>query len=182
MFNKHMCKVYIQLGLIAIVGMPFCGCNNNAAKASSSKKVVISSLEDTKKYAIGVWTGNSVYEGFGMWTKYVINNNGTGELYITRATDSNWGIPSKLKWAPTTGKYSDTGERWYGIEVTGINFPEASFHAPDALGRFLLDDLRKMVRNSRPQTVVLQDSNAFYVSGEDPQTIYKREDIFPFSK
>ena len=34
MLNKYAYKVYVQLGLIAIIGMPFYGCNSNADKAS----------------------------------------------------------------------------------------------------------------------------------------------------
>ncbi len=143
------------------------------------QKSIITSEEDVKKYAPGVWVAKMNFEGFGYWIKQVIKKDGTGEFYITRATDNNWGIPSPLNWAAQSGKYSDTGQRWYGLAITGVKFPESAFHEFGARG-YLMDDLLKL--SVVDFVVVMEDSTSYSPRSPSFEGTYKRGDIFPFSK
>lgn len=75
----------------------------------------VTSLEDVARYAPGTWTGYWSIVGVGSWHKLVLNSDGTGEQSYGLATADNWSPSYKTNWEPTTGKYLDTGKRWYGI-------------------------------------------------------------------
>lgn len=220
MSNKHTYTWYVQLGLIAIIGMPFYGCVNNADRASSSyaqciqleikgdirgawdacnaaiaadptsksgkeaaeklitmklrydvldsgnpqpqtpqkvkpvvvdRKVKITSLEDAKKYAPGVWTATQV--GQLRWHRYIINAAGTCEAYAAFPARDNWGEADKATWELFTSKDLNTGERYYGIKCGDIPF-------------------------------FYEDSNTLLWPGTDGNVFValKRGDVFPFSK
>lgn len=80
--------------------------------------------EDARKALVGTWTYtepiNTSADVFPFgWVKYEISSNGTLTAYNAQPTDNDWGkgvtCPSKIE----TGKFSDTGERWFGIRECG---------------------------------------------------------------
>lgn len=78
-------------------------------------------LEAARKSILGVWTytGRDLdLGGDTKWLKYVFNADGSFEIFIATATDDNWGKGTirERKWKPITGKYSETGQRYYAIE------------------------------------------------------------------
>jgi len=80
----------------------------------------ISNLDQAKKFVVGVWTypGQAMHDDtFGMtfWEKWVIKSDGTLDYYRVVATSDDWGTPEKETYDVITGKYSDTGERYYGV-------------------------------------------------------------------
>lgn len=80
--------------------------------------------DDARKAFVGTWTYtepiNTSADVFPFnWVKYEISSNGTLAAYNAQPTDNDWGkgvtCPLKIE----TGKFSDTGERWYGIRECG---------------------------------------------------------------
>lgn len=79
-----------------------------------------------EKFIVGTWTysGTNYYfeEQVGYttqkrfcWIKWVINEDGTALRYLVTPDSDNWGNPSKARWQIGTGKYSDTGKRFYQL-------------------------------------------------------------------
>lgn len=88
--------------------------SRNPAVANSH----ISSIEDAHNYVIGTWTYTG--QGYGRaWVRWVFNRDGTMEVYDANPSDDNWGKAVIHKWRPITAKYSDTGVRYYGVEIEG---------------------------------------------------------------
>ncbi len=70
-----------------------------------------------ERYVVKCATGTWVHTPAGeMWLRLVIDEGGTLAGYSAMPTSDDWGEPKKNTWKYTTAKYSDTGERWYGIE------------------------------------------------------------------
>lgn len=84
----------------------------------------ISSIEDVQKYVVGTWTFTGpgyIMAGYPHWVKWVLQSDGTMALYLARPNADDWGNPQpdKLTWSAITDKYSDTGQRFYGISIKG---------------------------------------------------------------
>jgi hypothetical protein len=111
----------------------------------------ISSLDDAKRLLVGTWTytGQAMNNGVvAYWDKWVIKDDGTMDHYRASAVDDNWGTPEKETYKTITGKYSDTGERYYGIITLGSEGQETrDFSAvirPDgSLIQSMIGDLTK---------------------------------------
>lgn len=88
------------------------------AGCSTDRK--LDSIDDVNKYASGIWVGNtgSTFGSTIFWMKYVINTDGTYTEYYAPAARDNWGEPIESgSWVARTGKYSDSGERFFYIEL-----------------------------------------------------------------
>lgn len=77
-------------------------------------------LDAARTFMLGTWTYTGtkyqITDG-SIWIKWVINPDGTILDYTAHASDDNWGKPEKGKWHVITGKYSDSGERYYGLQI-----------------------------------------------------------------
>jgi hypothetical protein len=97
-----------------------------------------------------------------IWERYVFYKNGACKHYGASPADSNWGPAIECHWKATTGKYSDTGKRWDGIEVDNANSDSNEFTWSD---------------------YTFSDSNTLIAMAVDhPAYKLKRRDAFPFSK
>lgn len=112
----------------------------------------ISNLEEAGRYVIGTWTHvDPVTDSMSVfrWEKWVIKPNGVLEQYSADPQDDNWGQPEMRKYAMFTGKYTDTGERFYGFKI--LDTAMIGIIQPDGNLRF--DILRngsvEMVRGDR---------------------------------
>ncbi len=87
---------------------------------TSTKSRGPTSVEDVQRAVVGTWTYTGQdYDMMGqkIWEKWVFKPDGTMESYTAMPADDNWGKAEIKKWQAVTAKYSDTGERWYGITV-----------------------------------------------------------------
>lgn len=83
----------------------------------------IASDDEATKFLAGTWTytepiNSEIGYAYG-WQKWVIREDGTADIYTALPTDDNWGNPSAVKYTVVTGKYGDTGKRYYGIQPVG---------------------------------------------------------------
>lgn len=88
------------------------------AGCSTERKV--ESIEDVNEYAPGIWVGNtgSMFGSMVFWKKYVINADGTYIQYYAMASSDNWGEPFESgTWVARTDKYSNSGERFFSLEL-----------------------------------------------------------------
>ncbi len=76
--------------------------------------------DEARRAFIGVWTYtqpiNQSIDAFPFeWIKLVISADGTMVSHFAKPVDDNWGTGEKTNYKIITGKYADTGERWFGI-------------------------------------------------------------------
>jgi len=102
------------IGLLTVLSvLSFVGC-------SVERKV--ESIEDVSKYAPGIWVGNSgkMDETYMFWYKYIINADGSYIKYNAVASANDWGKPEiSGSWVAGTNKYTNTGERYFFIDMEG---------------------------------------------------------------
>ena len=77
----------------------------------------ISSVEDVRKYAVGIWTYTGLEAG-GLWLRLVIHPDGSCDHQIGDPVHDDWEKPSKGTWEAVSRKYNDTGRRWYGLDTS----------------------------------------------------------------
>ena len=53
------------------------------------------------------------------WMRWEIRADGTIVECNARPVDDNWGTCQTIQATPLTDKYTDTGQRWYGIRLAG---------------------------------------------------------------
>jgi hypothetical protein len=75
-----------------------------------------------QRTVVGTWT----YTGQGydligqkVWEKWVFKADGTMDEYNAMPNDNDWGKPEVQRWKAVSDKFSDTGKRYYGIQVEG---------------------------------------------------------------
>lgn len=77
-------------------------------------------IEDlTKQFVVGTWTytgKDPVFNGSVMWLRLVIHGDGRIESSTAFPAMDGWPAPTHYRWKCSTGKFGDTGERWYGIK------------------------------------------------------------------
>ena len=123
--------------LVSIIGAFLC---LGACSGSS-----VTSEEDVQKYAPGVWTHKGLLYREAIWSKYVFNEDGTGEKYLVRGKSDGWGTPKAITWKPTNGRNLKTKGIWYGVWVEG-----------DGLGeRFILVDSNSLGECPMYQTKII---------------------------
>ncbi|MGA2623696.1 MAG: hypothetical protein ABSF91_07580 [Bacteroidota bacterium] len=76
----------------------------------------INSEEEARKASIGTWTYTES-NAENVWWKLVIKSDGTFEKYLALPSDDNWGTPETGTWEITTGKFPDTGHRYYAVHL-----------------------------------------------------------------
>ncbi|MFH2070547.1 MAG: hypothetical protein ABIJ11_04975 [Elusimicrobiota bacterium] len=91
--------------------------------ATPKSKHIQNEIKKYEEKSIGVWTYVSSELGkfgeFTRWAKLVIRRNRTYLVYEASPTDDNWGpVYIQGTWSIDTGKYSNTGERYYGIKLS----------------------------------------------------------------
>lgn len=122
------------------------------------RSTIIDSEESARRAAVGIWTNseplNTMRQIMVGWNKIEIHPDGTFDAYSAIPTDDDWGKPENGRWKIFSGKYLNTGERYYGINW-GNYWPIVFVDA---------------------QTANLTES-----SGKFLVTLHKG-DVFPFSK
>jgi len=94
-----------------------------SATAQPSGK--IATVEEAKQFVLGTWTytGQQLKDlGDTYWEKWVIKPDGTLDEYRAAAKGDDWGTPSLSTYEVVTGKFSDTGRRYFGITVHGLRY------------------------------------------------------------
>jgi hypothetical protein len=83
----------------------------------------ISSIEKAQKYVIGTWVYAEPLDPqnqyVNWWQKWVVKEGGVMDVYIAEPASDSWKKPESVRYNIITGKYQDTGERYYAIQVTG---------------------------------------------------------------
>jgi hypothetical protein len=78
------------------------------------------SIESAKSKMIGTWTFTKpLYTTSAFpfeWVKWEIKDDGTMTAWHAAPTDNDWGKGETKRYEVITDKFSNTGERWYGIE------------------------------------------------------------------
>ncbi len=108
---------------IPLVHFALCGCPNktedktSADTSSRESASNLSSVEDAKRFAIGVWT-NADRPADGSWQKWVVKSDDTIDVYQAFPTDDSWGAKKEtIAYSTVTAKYEDTGKRYYALRV-----------------------------------------------------------------
>lgn len=86
----------------------------------------VSSEEDALEQMLGIWTYTDPIDPQAnkfpfQWVKWEIKPNKTVVVYNAHPIDNDWGAGKECSYKIETGKYSDTGERWYGIRPCGYS-------------------------------------------------------------
>lgn len=116
MIGKCCFSVWLAAILFAL---PACdGASGDAAKAqaiyASDGDAALSQVKD---FAVGTWT--STVPG-DFWFRIVVDTNGAITWQMVPPSASDWEDPTIGKIVPVTGKYGDTGERWYGFKMDDV--------------------------------------------------------------
>lgn len=113
-------------------------------------------ISEARKLMVGTWTytGSELKAlGRSLWLRWVINEDGTMDEYLAAASDDDWKQPTKCQWEIITGKYSDTGKRYYAFHIKG----------------------------NATQAIIGRNGDVIYGLGDD-YLMMKKGDKFPFSK
>ena len=114
-------------------------------------------VAEARKFMVGTWTYTGTklqLAGGSVWIKWTVNSDGTMLYCWSQATEKDWPQqPKTNQWEITTGKYSDTGERYYAFRMTG--------------------DVKS--------SLIRKDGKVIYSVG-DVELTMDRGDKFPFSK
>ncbi len=88
----------------------------------TSENGSLDSEEGAKKALIGTWTYTNPDLKYS-WMKLVINSDGTYEEYHAQPADNNWGTAKTGTWKVTTGKFEDTGRKYYAMNQDNFGAP-----------------------------------------------------------
>jgi hypothetical protein len=143
--------------MILLVALTSIACQRETSDRPSTSKQ-LASVEDAKRLAVGTWTCAEPGEA---WLKLEINADGQYRGWEARPADDSWGTSSGGgRWEAGTGKYSDTGERYFCVR-----FPEGDFFVTRMFGAAVFEG---------PDVLVLR--------GEGGSYKFQRGDRNPFSK
>lgn len=136
------------------------------------------SLRLAEKYVIGTWTysgtnyrfseqvGFTTYDRY-LWIKWVIKEDGTVLQYKIQPDADNWGEPTESRWSISTGKFSDTGTRFYRLFLEPADDRE-------------LVTVRRIY--IQPDGTLLYNYNERQPSDKQNIVFMTKGDSFPFSK
>lgn len=169
-------KKIINKALWLLFAFAFIAATSHAASPSTTTPKNISSLKDAKKAALGTWTHadpltdsdlNAMNMGISkkFWAKVVFRADGTCSYFLANPSDDNWGNASKCNWDTGTDKYSNTGERYFCITLTGLDRDD-HFDCD-----FIFNDSQRFEGNSR-----LSEFRMLY------GRVFQKGNRFPFSK
>jgi hypothetical protein len=139
------------------------------SNTSTSAEDVYSSTPDSNEsndriisFATGVWTFT---EPSNLWWRYVIHSDGSFTAQSAMPVQNDWGqIEGKGHIKPITGKFSDTGQRWFGFDV-------------------ISDDLLGSGPARTDEFIIQQDGTLIELDGAGNMTNkFKHADANPFSK
>ncbi len=118
--------ITIVLSMVIVGGI---ACQQEQKHSSQTKTnrqsvagpVSITSQEAARQAAVGIWTNseplNSVLQMMVAWNKFELREDGSGDYYRAMPTDDDWGESEACSWEIISGKYTNTGKRYYGIRV-----------------------------------------------------------------
>lgn len=133
--------------------------NKNIERPQPTEVKKLENLDDARKLAVDTWTCSPPGD---IWIKLVITKDGRFVEYDAHPTNDNWGRPAgKGRWKVRTGKYSDTGKRYYSITFSSEDYPITS----------MLDD-----------AVLVNTDQIYFPVGNAKGYLLQRGDNFPFSK
>lgn len=94
------------------------------AKTYYERHTAPTSTESAQSKMIGVWTYtepiDTSKDTFPFeWTKWDIRPDGKMMVYNAQPTANSWGNGELVDYEIITNKFSDTGERWFGIKQKG---------------------------------------------------------------
>lgn len=102
--------------------------NSNASATITSRieqPQLVTDMAGARAAAIGTWTGETLFEDYKVWYRVQIDTNLQATVYAAKVTEDNWG---KKQWKGRvrieSGKYRDSGERFYGVSFD--HFPYLS--------------------------------------------------------
>jgi hypothetical protein len=139
------------------------------SNTSTSAEDVYSSTPDSKEsndeiisFATGVWTFTKPST---LWWRYVIRSDGSFTAQSAMPVQNDWGpIEGQGHIKPTTGKFIDTGQRWFGFDV-------------------ISDDLLGSGPARTDEFIIQQDGTLIEIDGAGNRTdTFKHVDANPFSK
>lgn len=88
---------------------------------SLARAVSITSQEAARQAVVGIWTNseplNSMLQMMVAWNKFELREDGSADYYRAAPTDDDWGESEACGWEIISGKYTNTGKRYYGIRV-----------------------------------------------------------------
>ena len=115
-----------------------------------------------RRFAVGTWT-NSSRPG-AIWYRITVARNGEMTWHIAVPTDDGWGDPQHIgELIPATGKYQDTGQRWYGFHMKLRG--------------------RAGIAGNTPFTfIIAEDGSLRYFDPDERGLPLSRGESFPFSK
>ena len=106
--------VYFAKGVMGGLGIGGSTAKSQAQTIYSSSPQAAERL--IRQFAVGTWT-NSSRPG-AIWYRITVAGNGEMTWHIAFPTDDGWGDPQHMgELIPATGKYQDTGKRWYGFHM-----------------------------------------------------------------
>ena len=115
-----------------------------------------SDVSEVPAFVVGTWTHTGQdYRVMGavVWERIVIRADGTMEDSFGDPLKDRWDPPETKTWEAYSGKYADTGERYFGIRVSGWAWP-----------------------------VVIASDGSLIMTNADGNVKFTRGDAFPFSK
>jgi GYF domain 2 len=85
----------------------------------------IATVEDALRFTYGTWTYTGTERGAPgkstLWEKLVVRPNGKIDTYGAFSSDQSWGTPTTEEYKIVSGKYTDTGERVFAIQVAAYD-------------------------------------------------------------
>ncbi len=112
--------------------------------------------EAAKKFMVGTWTYTGKewnVAGYSFWMKWEVFSDGTMNEHTVPASADSWEEPEKKNWEILTGKFADSGKRYYAFHIKG----------------------------QAVHSLILEDGNV-YCRMPDGDLLMKRGDVSPFSK
>lgn len=85
----------------------------------------VDSVDSAKEFFIGTWVYSEPLTGenkMPWWERLEIMRDGTVKVQVASPRDTKWGQPEIQTYKVFTDKFSDTGERYYGIRMSNSSF------------------------------------------------------------
>lgn len=84
------------------------------------------SVEAAQKFVVGTWTFTAPLSPDApdarLWQRWVIRADGTADIYLAPPISDSWGNPIPVKYSIVTGKNTETGRRYFALQVEEKNF------------------------------------------------------------
>ena len=121
-----------------------------------SQPRMLNSIDDARKLAVGTWIFSKPGD---TWIKLVISQDGRFTEYDAQPIDEDWGKPdAQGTWDVSTGKYPNTGQRYYVIKFSTQAFSVAGMF--DGAVFRTVDEI-ELFGEGRGYTLLRGDRNPF---------------------